>query len=79
MDDLIKKMLDTFKHFIHESIRHVWDDIVQSKFNTTPWIDLRGKEEADEELVYSLEAFEMIRTFWMRSVVQEDAAEQLLD
>jgi len=53
MDDLIKKILDTFKHFIHESICHVWDDIVQSKFNTTPWIDLRGEEEADEELVSS--------------------------
>jgi hypothetical protein len=26
MDDLIKKIHDTFKHFIHESIRHVWDD-----------------------------------------------------
>jgi hypothetical protein len=44
-----------------------------------PCVDLRGKERADDELVYSLEAYEMIWKFWLRSVFQEADAEQQLD
>lgn len=58
---VIQKMLDTFRSFRNEHICHIWDYIIQTKIITTPWFNLRAKEEADE-LDYSLEAFEMI---WM--------------
>ena len=38
-DEVVKKMLDTFKHFIHEDVRH-FDDILASKLNITPWVNL---------------------------------------
>ena len=72
-------MLDTFKHFIHEDIRHIYDDILQTKLNITPWVNLYGVEETKSELGYSLWAFEVVWMFWMRSVFQEDAAEHTLE
>ena len=78
-DEVVKKMLDIFRHFIHESIRNIFDDILAAKINTTPWVNLRGVEETEEELGFSLYAFEVIWMFWMRSVFQEDAAEVTLE
>ena len=78
-DEVVKKMLDTFKHFIHESIRHIFDDLLLSKLNITPWVNLGGVEETEEKLGYSLWAFEVIWMFWMRSVFQEDAAKHTLE
>ena len=78
-DEVVKKMLDIFRHFTHESIRSIFDDILAAKLNTTPWVNLRGVEETEEELGCSLYAFEVIWMFWMRSVFQEDAAEVTLD
>ena len=78
-DEVIKKMLDTFKHFIHESIRHIYNDILQTKLNTTPWVNLYGAEETEYELGYSLWAFEVVWMFWMRSVFQEDAAKHTVE
>jgi hypothetical protein len=75
LKDIILKMLDTFWGYIEEDLRHVWDDIITSKCGTTTWTDLRGVEH-DTKLVYNLDSFEMIWVFWMRSVFQEDAAEQ---
>jgi hypothetical protein len=70
-------MLDTFWGYIGEDLRHIWDDIISSKYGTNNWTDLQGMEH-DTELVYDLEFFEMIWVFWMRNVFQEDAAEQHL-
>ena len=78
-DEVVKKMLDIFRHFTHESIRSIFDDILAAKLNTTPWVNLRGVEETEEELGFSLYAFEVIWMFWMRSVFQEDAAEVTLE
>ena len=75
-DAIVMKMLDTFKHFIHEDIRYIFDNILASKLNTVPYVNLRGVEETVEKLGYSLWAFEVVWMFWMRSVFQEDAAEQ---
>jgi uncharacterized caspase-like protein len=30
-DEVVKKMLDTFRHFIHEDVRHIFDDVLSSK------------------------------------------------
>ena len=76
---VVKKMLDTFKHFIHEDIRHIYDDILQTKLNITPWVNLYGVEETESELGYTLWAFEVVWMFWMRSVFQKDAAEHTLE
>ena len=65
-DEVVKKMLDIFRHFIHESIRNIFDDILAAKLNTTPWVNLRGVEETEEELGFSLYAFEVIWMFWKR-------------
>ena len=79
-DKVIQKMLDTFKHFIHKSLRHIWNDIIQTKLNTIPWVNLLyGVEETEYELGYSLWAFEVVWKFWMRSFFQEDAAEHTLE
>jgi len=78
-DEVVKKMLDTFRQFIHETVRHIFDDILASKLNTTPWVNLRGVEETEEELGFSLYAFEVVWMFWMRSVFQEDAADNTLE
>jgi hypothetical protein len=78
-DEVVKKMLDTFKHIIHEDIRHIYDDILQTKLNITPWVNLYGVEETESELGYKLWAFEVVWMFWMRSVFQEDAAEHTLE
>ena len=72
-------MLDTFRHFIHEDVCHIFDDILSSKLNTTPWVNLYGVEETEEELGFTLWAFEVVWMFWMRSVFQEDAAEHTLE
>ena len=77
LKDTILIMLDTFRGYIGEELRHVWDDIIASKCGTTPWTDLQGVEH-DTELVYNLDSFEMIWMFWMKDVFQEDAAEQHL-
>jgi len=37
-DEVVKKMFDIFRAFIHEDIRHVFDDILSSKLNITPWV-----------------------------------------
>ena len=78
-DEVVKKMFDIFRQFTHESIRNILDDILASKINTTPWVNLRGVEETEEELGFSLYAFEVVWMFWMRSVFQEDAAEVTLE
>lgn len=78
LKDTILIMLDTFRGYIGEELRHVWDDIIASKCGTTPWTDLQGVEH-DTELVYNLDSFEMIWMFWMKDVFQEDAAEQHLE
>jgi len=78
-DEVVKKMFDIFRQFTHESIRNILDDILAAKINTTPWVNLRGVEETEEELGFSLYAFEVIWMFWMRSVFQEDAAEVTLE
>ena len=39
-DEVVKKMFDTFRQFIHETIRNIFDDILASKLNTTPWVTL---------------------------------------
>jgi small-conductance mechanosensitive channel len=75
LKDLILKMLDTFRGYITEDLRHSWDDIISSKYDTVTWTNLQGEEE-ETELEYNLESFEMIWVFWMRTVFQEDAAEQ---
>jgi len=54
-------MLDTFRHFIHEDVCHIFDDILSSKLNTTPWVNLYGVEETEEELGFTLWAFEGFR------------------
>jgi hypothetical protein len=79
LEAVVKKMFDTFRSFIHESISGIFDDILASKVNTTPWVMLRGVEETKEELGYSLYAFEVVWIFWMPSVFQEDAAEATLE
>ena len=78
-DEVVKKMLDIFRAFIHEDIRHVFDDILSSKLNITPWVNLYGVEETEDELGFTLWAFEVVWMFWMRSVFQEDAAEHTLE
>ena len=57
-DEVVKKMFDIFRQFTHESIRNILDDILAAKINTTPWVNLRGVEETEEELGFSLYAFE---------------------
>jgi hypothetical protein len=64
-DEVVKKMLDTFKHFVHEDIRHIYDDILQSKLTVTPWVNLYGVEETESELGHSLWAFEVVWMFWV--------------
>jgi len=78
-DEVVKKMFDIFRQFTHESIRNILDDILAAKLNITPWVNLRGVEETEEELGFSLDAFEVVWMFWMRSVFQEDAAEVTLE
>ena len=80
-DEVVKKMLiDTFRHFIHETVCHIFNDILASKkLNITPWVNLRGVEETKEELGLTLYAFEVVWMFWMRSVFQEDAANNTLE
>ena len=78
-DEVVKKMLDTFRHFIHENVRHIFDDILSSKLNVTPWVNSYGVEETEEELGFTLWAFQVVWMFWMRSVFQEDAAEHTLE
>ena len=78
-DEVVKKMFDIFRQFTHESICNILDDILASKVNTTPWVNLRGVEETKEELGFSLYAFEVIWMFWMHSVFQEDAAKATLE
>jgi len=72
-------MLDTFRHFIHEDVCHIFDDILSSKLNTTPWVNLYGVEETEEELGFTLWAFEVVWMFWICSVFQEDAAKHTLE
>ena len=78
-DEVVKKMLDTFRAFIHEDIHHIFDDILSSKLNITPWVNLYGVQETETELGFTLWAFEVVWIFWMRSVFQEDAAEHTLE
>jgi Fic family protein len=51
LKDAILKMLDTFRGYIGEDLRHVWDDIISSKYGTKTWTNLQGVEYDDEELV----------------------------
>ena len=73
----VSKMFATFSSFLDESIRSAYNEIVASKVNVTPWVNLRGEEQTIPQ-VKSLEAFEMCTLFWLRTVFQQDAAEQLL-
>jgi hypothetical protein len=77
-DEVVKKMFDTFKTFIHDDIRHIFDNILSSKLNITPWVNLYGVQE-ETELGYLLWVFEVVWIFWMREVFQEDAAEHTLE
>jgi hypothetical protein len=75
LKDHILKMLDAFRGYIAEDLRHSWNDIISSKYDTVPWTNLQGEEE-ETELEYNLDSFEMMWVFWMRTVFPEDAAEQ---
>jgi hypothetical protein len=75
LKDHILVMLDTFRGYIAEDLRHSWNDIISSKYDTVPWTNLQGEEE-ETELEYNLDSFEMMWVFWMRTVFPEDAAEQ---
>jgi hypothetical protein len=75
--DIVKKMFATFSSFLDESIRPVYTEIVTTKVNVAPWVNLRGEEQTTP-LSYTVEAFEMCTLFWLRTVFQQDAAEQLL-
>ena len=79
LEGVVKKMFDTFRSFIHETIVGIFDDILASKLSITPWVTLRGVEETEEEMGFTLYAFEVVWIFWMRSVFQEDAAEATLE
>ena len=72
-------MFDIFRSFIHETISSIFDDILASKLSITQWVTLRGVEETEEEMGFSLYAFEVVWIFWMRSVFQEDAAGATLE
>jgi hypothetical protein len=74
---IVKKMFATFSSFLDESIRPVYTEIVTTKVNVAPWVNLRGEEQTTP-LSYTVEAFEMCTLFWLRTVFQQDAAEQLL-
>jgi len=78
LETTIKKMLSTFKSFLHESIRPNFEEIIQKKLNISPWVNLRG-EEVKTEMEYSVAAYDMCWMFFMRTVFQQDAAEQLLN
>ena len=78
LEEIIKKILSTYKSFLHESIRPNFEEILQKKLEVAPWVNLRG-EEVTTEMEYSLAAYDMCWMFFMRSVFQPDAAEQLLN
>ena len=52
-DEVVKKMLDTFRHFINEDIRHIYDDILQTKLNITPWVTVMYYGEIMNPYAYS--------------------------
>jgi hypothetical protein len=71
------KMLTTLKSYMHESIRLTFEDIIQKKMEVTPWINLQGNE-VQTPCEYTLAGYKMCWMFFMRTVFQHDAAEQLL-
>ncbi len=84
LDKLVKirnktvlKMFTTLKSYMHESIRPTFEDIILQKMETTPWIDLQGNT-MDEACEYTLAGYKMCWVFFMRTVFQQDAAEQQL-
>jgi hypothetical protein len=76
-DETVDKMLTTLKSYMHESIRHTFEDIILKKMKTTPWVNLQGIE-VDTPCEYTLEAYRMCWMFFMRTVFQQAAAEHLL-
>ena len=77
LDKIIKKMFAMFVSFLDESLRPVYNEIVATKVGVIPWTNLRGEEQT-VLLRYTMEAYEMCTVFWLRTVFQQDAAEQLL-
>ena len=59
------------------NIRPTFEDIILQKMETTPWINLQGIE-VDTPCEYTLEAYKMCWMFFMRTMFQQDAAEQQL-
>jgi hypothetical protein len=77
-DKTVLKMFTTLKSYMHETIRPTFEDIVLQKMETTPWIDLQGNTN-DKACEYTLEGYKMCWMFFMRTVFQQDAAEQQLN
>ena len=77
LEKTIKKMLSTFKGFLNDSNRPIFEEIIQKKIGNTQWVNLRG-EEVTTSMGYTLAAYDMCWIFFMRTVFQQDAAEQLL-
>jgi hypothetical protein len=73
----VEKMLSTLKSFMHESICPILEDIMLKKLGVSPWINLQGKE-MNKPCEYTLAGYKICWMFFMRTVFQHDAAEQLL-
>lgn len=73
----VVKMFTTLKGYMHETIRPIFEEIIQQKMETTPWIDLQGNT-VDEACEYTLAGYKICWMFFMRTVFQQDAAEQQL-
>jgi hypothetical protein len=76
-DETVNKMLTILKSYMHESIRPTFEEIIQKKLKTTPWVNLQGNE-VQTPCGYTLEAYRMCWMFFMRTVFQQAAAENLL-
>ena len=74
---IVKKMSVLFVRFLDESFCPVYNKIVATKVDITPWTNLRGEEQA-KPLSYTVEAYEVCTLFWLWTVFQQDTAEQLL-
>jgi hypothetical protein len=76
-DETVDKMLITLKGYMHVSIRPTFEDIIIKKMETTPWVNLQGNE-VRTPCEHTLEAYRMCWMFFMRTVFQQAAAENLL-
>ena len=75
---VIKKALSVFTGFLHETIRTSFEEILQKKLMVSPYVNLRG-EEVTHQMEYTLAGYDMVWIFFMRTVFQQDASEQLLN